>query len=665
MIRSMIPRILLLSLAFAIIAASSNAQVPQAINYQGRLTDAGGLPVANGPYQINFKIYGSETGDDSLWWSDFQSVQVTDGLFDYQLGSNNPLPSDFFGPGSDPFLGIIVDTDPEITPRTPIVSSAFSFRANYSDTASVAIIAQDITCYHCVSTADLDDGSINADKIAPGAVTGDKIQNGTIEFQDIGSNGAGEGQIMKMIGGYWTPANDETGSGGAGDITAVYPGSGLTGGGETGDVTLSVGNYSITSTHLAGSSVNSGHIEDWSISGIDIGGGVVETGHIQNNTILFQDIASNGAGEGEVMKMVGGNWTAATDETGGGGDITAVTASTGLDGGGLTGDVSLSVADLGIGNLQLANNSVSAAKMQNNSVWSDHIMDNEVGTDELDDNAVTSAKILDGTIDSTDIADAGVSLTDIAQSGAADDQAITWSEGIWQPTTVGDITSVTPSDLGGLEGGGSSGDIEIGIALNGVTTGLISNNHILDEDINTYADIEPSKIRGTAVNLTDAQSIGGTKTFEDLNIDATTRRLALSSAAFVPGSSAHSYLRGTGYLRNTATGEQYYWASVSLPHGASVTELRATFDDSDAMYDGSIQLIKIYMFSAGEVIMAGASTSGTPGLTTVNDTSINSETISNDAYNYYLLVSMQYNTLSLNMRLYGAEIVYTVTKPLP
>ena len=182
---------------------SGLAEVPHLINYQGYLTDSSGDPVADGTYPINFKIYGSEFGTDSLWWSGFQSVQVTNGLFDYQLGSNNPIPADFFGPGSDPFLGVIVDTDPEITPRTPLVSVAFAFYAGYSDTASVASISQDLICTGCVSS----------NHLAPNSVNSDKIVDESIQLNDLDQNGAGDNQIIKWneTASAWEIADDETG----------------------------------------------------------------------------------------------------------------------------------------------------------------------------------------------------------------------------------------------------------------------------------------------------------------------------------------------------------------------------------------------------------------------------------------------------------------------
>jgi len=359
------PRFILVIIMLTFLAGSINADVPRIINYQGRLTDSVGETVADGSYQVRFKIYGSEFDNDSLWGSGPQTVHVKNGLFNYLLGSNNPISSVFFGPGSEYFLGITIGSDLELIPRTPIASTAFAWHSHTSDTA---IIAQAISCYHCVSTEQIDDGCINSDKITP----------------------------------------------------------------------------------------------------------------------------------------------------------------------------------------------------------------------------------------------------------------------------------------------------------NAVTSGLIQNNTIIDEDISTLAEIEPEKIKGTAVTLTDDQIVEGNKTFENLNISTTTRRLALSSAAFVPQSHTVSYSRNSGYLRNTvANVTQVYYANVSLPEGATVTQFKVSFYDNESSYDALVELVKAYNPSGGEIVMASISTDDAPGFTTATNDEISSETISNDAYNYYITVSMAYSSNSLDMRFYGVEIEYTITKPLP
>ncbi len=397
-------------------------------------------------------------------------------------------------------------------PRTEMTSSAFSFLALRSDSADYAKTIAN----NSVDSDKIVDRSVEGDDLAIATLEGFHLQDSTVQFRKIGTNGATEGQVMKMVGGNWTAAADETGSGG-GDITAVLPGSGLTGGGTSGDVTLSVGPDAINSSHIAANAVGTDEI---GLYGVD------------------------------------------TDE----------------------------LAHYAVTSLKIADNAVTLIKMATGSVSYDEIIDGTVRTDELANNAVTGMKILDGTIQSSDIADGGVGLVDIAQSGATESQAIVWSEGAWQPSEVGDITSVTATELGGLTGGGTEGNVSLGIEPNGVTTGLISNNTIMDEDISASADISPDKINGTAVTLSGDQLIEGNKTFENLNISTTTRRLALSSAAFVPISNSYSYVRTGGYLKNTVNTNQVYQAQVSLPDGAIVTKVKVTYYDNEESYLGWIYL---------------------------------------------------------------------------
>jgi hypothetical protein len=127
-------RTTVLAIALLAMASLAAAAVPQLINYQGRLTDSLGNPVPDRQYLIKFKIYGSATGDDSLWSSGYQEVQVTTGLFCYQLGSAVPLPSNLFE-DTIRWLGIKVSADPELTPRTRLKSVPYAYHALRADTA--------------------------------------------------------------------------------------------------------------------------------------------------------------------------------------------------------------------------------------------------------------------------------------------------------------------------------------------------------------------------------------------------------------------------------------------------------------------------------------------------------------------------------------------------
>jgi hypothetical protein len=104
----------------------SFAQVPQMINYQGKLTTPAGAPVTD-TLQIVFTIYADEAGTTPLWTETQPNVEILKGVFNVLLGSVNPISFSVFD-GSTRYLGMQVGGDPEITPRKPMVSVAYAMR---------------------------------------------------------------------------------------------------------------------------------------------------------------------------------------------------------------------------------------------------------------------------------------------------------------------------------------------------------------------------------------------------------------------------------------------------------------------------------------------------------------------------------------------------------
>jgi hypothetical protein len=120
-------QILIVGALVVVLTILASAQVPQMINYQGKLTSASGAPV-NDTLQMVFTIYSDSGGTNPLWTETQGAVVVEKGVFNVLLGSVNPISYSVFD-GSTRYLGVKVGGDPEITPRKPMVSVAYAYRA--------------------------------------------------------------------------------------------------------------------------------------------------------------------------------------------------------------------------------------------------------------------------------------------------------------------------------------------------------------------------------------------------------------------------------------------------------------------------------------------------------------------------------------------------------
>jgi len=111
---------------FLILPSLLMADVPETLSYQGVLTDAGGVVVADGSYDVTFRLYDVPSGGSPLW-EETQSLQVVKGIFNAVLGSSNPLTLPF---DTTYYLGISVGGGAELTPRVELTSAPYSLNSD-------------------------------------------------------------------------------------------------------------------------------------------------------------------------------------------------------------------------------------------------------------------------------------------------------------------------------------------------------------------------------------------------------------------------------------------------------------------------------------------------------------------------------------------------------
>ncbi len=538
-----------------LLSAVVYAATPDKVSYQGFLTDGVGDPVANGSYSVNFTIYDAASGGTALW-SETQSVSTADGLFSVWLGAVTPIAGTVFA-DSGRYLGIAVESDPEIVPRTEFVAVPYAYRVESVDGAKGGTVSGDleVTGRASIGTGH---GTLGSEAFVAGRL------NTASGFRSTVSGGSG---------------NDATGGNSA------------------------IGGGSANEASGDRSAVGGGHANTASGDTSVVSGG------------------SRNTASGLHSAIAGGKHNVAAGDF----SLTAGYADT------LTSDADYSVL-FGIDS-DLTQDSTFMVDMP-------HV---RVG----DESTGYELPTVDGT-------SGQVLATD--GNGQAD----------WADAATGDISSVTAGT--GLSGGGASGDVTLDIATDGVTSTEIADATIVDDDISAGAAINISKIEGTAMNLSDAQTVSGTKTFDDLNIATTTRYLTLSHASFVPRFEDIVFDRTIGYLYSTggATPAASFYTTPELPHGATLVSVEALVQDNAGGHDISFDLIKRSIVNGAGGTIASASTSGiSAGYQTISDNTIADDLIDNDNYYYYLAVAWTQPPTPSDIKFFAIKITYTISEPLP
>ncbi len=151
LVRSLILTLLITgSIFFTIFGANfniANAAINQQINYQGKLTNASNVAVADGLYNMTFKLYTVSTGGAAIWTESdtaANKVQVTSGLFSIMLGSTTPFTGVNFNQSL--YLGVTIESDAEMTPRKILGATPASIESyNLGGASSTQYVRADQT----------------------------------------------------------------------------------------------------------------------------------------------------------------------------------------------------------------------------------------------------------------------------------------------------------------------------------------------------------------------------------------------------------------------------------------------------------------------------------------------------------------------------------------
>ena len=147
--------------------------VPNVINYQGYLENAGGESL-NATINMTFALYDTVQGGSALWRENHQQVTVTNGVFHLLLGTTTPFDDNSLA--GERYLGVTVGNDAEMTPRQALSTVPFAMRAAIANS--------------------VEKNSVTTEVVVDKAITGDKIADlsghNVTKLDDVTDAGSGK-----------------------------------------------------------------------------------------------------------------------------------------------------------------------------------------------------------------------------------------------------------------------------------------------------------------------------------------------------------------------------------------------------------------------------------------------------------------------------------------